>query len=684
MNNEKNTRLSTGGGLKTDDRKKIAFSVKQKLLAAVLSVTAVVLTCILALIYVNASDIMLKKSNELLSSSTQSVVNEVRVWMNRTITALETQRDALAYFPLDKRQKIDYIKHTAQMYDAFPAGIYVATTSGELLHSSFVPDANFDVFQKPWYTEGIGSEKFIFGSVYFDEDSKSYVVGASGVLKNRNGEIEGVAAADIYLSAISDIVQNVRLEETGGIFLADASSNMIIGHKDASLIGGKLDGQDDELYKFVAQLTKDHALGLHTFTKADGERICLELAPIPESNWIAVAYVPYREIIADVNALTKTLALAAAAGLLFLIFFIERIIHFIVKPINGLTTAITEITKGNFSIDVRSSTRDEIGRMAESLKYFIATMRSMIKKTGQISVKISAQSSASAKIAESLSGVSQRQAGDTDKMHATMNELAQSVGEVAQNAVSLSEVVADAMRQGKEAGDQMGATVAEAKRGRTHMDQVIASMDEISAKMKRLETSVQEAGASLAEIDSIVGLIRGIAAQTSLLALNASIEAARAGESGKGFAVVAEQIGKLAATSSDSVENIASLTKTIGDLAGSAMEETKDSADTIKRSAVIVDDAAGAFDLIFTSIEKADGEVKAMTGKVRQINDIAMGVAGIAEQQSAASEEILAAFDGLSANAANVLDNSKITAEDAELLAATAQELEAQMKKFTV
>lgn len=62
MTNEKNARLSTGGGLKTDDRKKIAFSVKQKLLAAVLSVTTVVLACILALIYVNASDIMLKKA----------------------------------------------------------------------------------------------------------------------------------------------------------------------------------------------------------------------------------------------------------------------------------------------------------------------------------------------------------------------------------------------------------------------------------------------------------------------------------------------------------------------------------------------------------------------------------------------------------------------------------------------
>lgn len=105
-----------------------------------------------------------------------------------------------------------YVKHTADQYDAFPVGIYIAITdTKELIHSSFVPGPDYDIYQKTWYNDGLFSEKLIFGDVYFDEDSQSYVVGASGVLC-LDGKNIGVAAADIYLDAISKIVSEVRLE----------------------------------------------------------------------------------------------------------------------------------------------------------------------------------------------------------------------------------------------------------------------------------------------------------------------------------------------------------------------------------------------------------------------------------------------------------------------------------------
>lgn len=112
---------------------------------------------------------------------------------------LETQRDTIEYGDMDIPEMEAYIKHTVDQNEAYPAGLYVALTDGSLYHASFVPGPDFDAASKSWYQDGIASEKSILGDVYFDEDSQSYVVGASGRLKSADGAVRGVAAADVYL-----------------------------------------------------------------------------------------------------------------------------------------------------------------------------------------------------------------------------------------------------------------------------------------------------------------------------------------------------------------------------------------------------------------------------------------------------------------------------------------------------
>mgnify|MGYP002508589815 CR=1 FL=1 len=111
------------------------------------------------------------------------------------------------------------------------AGMYVALTDGSLYHASFVPGPDYDATSKSWYRDGLESDDLILGDVYFDEDSQSYVVGASGALKTGDGAVRGVVAADVYLDSISKIVSEVQIEDTGGIFLVDVRTGTIIGHK---------------------------------------------------------------------------------------------------------------------------------------------------------------------------------------------------------------------------------------------------------------------------------------------------------------------------------------------------------------------------------------------------------------------------------------------------------------------
>lgn len=223
-------------------------------LAAVIVVSVVVAVAVLlGVVYYQMSHTLLEKSEALLRTTTERTIQETEAWMNKTLTMLETQRDTIEYADMDVPAMTQYIRHTADQNPAYPAGLYVALTDGSLYHASFVPGPDFRASEKSWYQDGIQSDAFILGDVYFDEDSQSNVVGASGVLRSAGGAVRGVAAADVYLSSISEIVREVQLEETGGIFLVDTRTGTIIGHPDPELSGKQLSEIADERYVYASQ-----------------------------------------------------------------------------------------------------------------------------------------------------------------------------------------------------------------------------------------------------------------------------------------------------------------------------------------------------------------------------------------------------------------------------------------------
>lgn len=146
--------------------------------------------------------------------------------------------------------------------EAYPAGLYVALTDGSLYHASFAPGPDFDARSKSWYQDGIKSDAFILGDVYFDEDSQSCVVGASGVLKDRDGTVRGVAAADVYLDSISKIVSKVQIEDTGGILLVDTRTDTIIGHRDSAVTGQRLSEMSEDMYVYANEHIRGGKRGL--------------------------------------------------------------------------------------------------------------------------------------------------------------------------------------------------------------------------------------------------------------------------------------------------------------------------------------------------------------------------------------------------------------------------------------
>lgn len=229
---EKAAKAGTGGS------KGRGIGIAIKLVAAIAVSVVIAVSALLAVVYDRMSQTLWIRARKCCVPLQTRHFRETRAWMNRTLTMLEVQRDTIEYENMSIPELTAYIKHTVNQNDAFPAGLYVALTDGTLYHASFVPGPEFNALEKSWYVNGLESEKFILGDVYFDEDSQSYVVGASGVLKSGNGAVRGVAAADVYLDSISDIVKNIQIEDTGGIFWLILAQIQLLGIR-MNLLSGR-------------------------------------------------------------------------------------------------------------------------------------------------------------------------------------------------------------------------------------------------------------------------------------------------------------------------------------------------------------------------------------------------------------------------------------------------------------
>jgi methyl-accepting chemotaxis protein len=425
----------------------------------------------------------------------------------------------------------------------------------------------------------------------------------------------------------------------------------------------------------------------------------------------------------SVSSSTSLLSVIGVVGLIIAILITVWIVRAITRPLAEMTEAAERIAEGDVDVEVRTTSNDEIGRLAHAFSDSVDYLRHMVDAAGEIAAgnlaaeieprsERDALGHAFAEMRAKVAGMIREISKGSDTVGTASKEMAQSgqqaglaageianaVGSVAQGAEtqvrSLEQVRAvtaevSAASRASAADAEETANVARAARevaadGAAAVTRATDAIRAVQQSTAEITATIRELGAMSDQIGGIVDTITAIAEQTNLLALNAAIEAARAGEQGRGFAVVAEEVRKLAEESQTAAASIGTLIGQIQAGTGKAVEVVADGARQTDESVETVDQAREAFVRIDSSVEdmgeRVDRIAIALQSFVTSSADMQQSLEqalAVAEQSSASAEEVSATTEETSASTQQI-------AASAQELATTAEHLQGLIAQFNL
>ncbi len=662
---------------KAEKNKKVK-KISTKLLTYIVPLVAATVIVLVIVSSSIAKSRMTEMATETLESSISNQADNIEAWLDENLKFFSTVK----YFIETQEVTYSKLRIILETYYGYnkssPDGFYIGTSEGKLYKSENSTFYEKDVVNSTWYKQGITRVDLAYGTAYVNNQGTT-VVSATGIINDGQDELK-VIGADVSLSEITTIVNSGVKMKGASAFLVDTADNTILAHKDASLVSTTLtEGSSDALLAGAAKAiaafdltTKEIAGNMVAFTEISG------------TDWVLVSYIPTNVILKSVNQMGNALVIIGIAAVIIIIIAILYVVKRVIAPLAAISNHIKAMSEGDFTIDVKAESNDEIGEMGSKVSDFVASMRNMLRSISDESEKLQAESDNSDRVSKSMYDASQSQAEAMKQLNETVDQLATAVNDIAQNATTLATVVSDTRDNSEKANESMKETVEISQKGRQDMEKLSVAMTGIEKANNELVESINKVGSASEEITNIVGMIGEIAEETNLLSLNASIEAARAGEAGKGFAVVATQIGKLAQTSAESAQNIGNLIEEVHKLIGDAVGQANASAASIQENSELISIAVGTFDQIYNNIQESNKLIEAMIQDVEKVDDVATNVAAISEEQAASADEILATSENMVEMADNITRSSQDVADNSHELAGTSQTLTDYVQKFKI
>ncbi len=312
------------------------------------------------------------------------------------------------------------------------------------------------------------------------------------------------------------------------------------------------------------------------------------------------------------------------------------------KTLSGVQTAVARIESDqDFRIRVPASGSDELSHMGRSLNRLIESMQNNLRQIGESASQVAQKSRHMAETAHEVAAASGQQSESASGMAAAIEEMTVSITHIGDRASEANQLSQSSGQLARDGGRIIGETVRD--------------INEIATTAHSTSTRIHEVEAESDKISSVVAVIREVADQTNLLALNAAIEAARAGEQGRGFAVVADEVRKLAERTANSTREISTIIEGVRNGAKEAVRSMDVAVNRVSEGVGRAEGASQAISQISETSQQAVAMVSDITDAIREQSAASTSIAQQVERIAQMAEVSNGAANG-SATAARELD----------------------------
>lgn len=540
------------------------------------------------------------------------------------------------------QQIVKLFKHESE-YDPMIKSVFYAPAA---THEYFdingrYNDPNYFTSKRPWWFEALEKDRLFITNPEIDANDGSIVTSIKSTVYSSSGSLLGVLGIDILASEIkSGLIEKMHYQNEGYGFLYTADGRIISFPDESNKIDMSTLPTLDQVDGLIS-----HASGFQKLLSASapqkellstvnfkGEEYLVLVSPIIDEtmalDWRVGFMVPMHAINDPVSQTTYSSILSVIVVMLLtsvvIYVTIERLLT---KPLKRVMVAMDDIATGdgNLTKRIEISSNDELGQLSQSFNTFVENIQQIISQCHTTTQKVIDESDDVGNLVSDFSSTVNEQKGFIEQIATAATEMTQTIHGISDNAQTSLDYATQASKE-----SQQGQALAQnANTLMNDLAQEVSHSTEVVNALHKNSESISE----------VLEVIKNIAEQTNLLALNAAIEAARAGEQGRGFAVVADEVRTLASRTQDSTGDIEKIIAKLQESASGAVaamnvgtEKTKQGVDVISEVSQKLTQINQAVALIEEQSNEAASTIKEQASASDEITQQTISVNELADQ----------------------------------------------------